>query len=82
MECLALNSLNPKIQFKVAVELSFILKYNITEISKCFKSLHLAEYECFKDDIVMFYGAMVRSRDSESNYPRSILGRTQLYINS
>ena len=54
----------PKIQFKVSVELSFILKYNITEISKRFKSLQLAEHELIKYDIVLFYGAMVRSRDS------------------
>ena len=65
LKSVALSTLNPKIQFKISVELSFILKYNITEISKCFKSLQLAEYECFKDDIVLFYGAMVRSRDSD-----------------
>ena len=69
-------------QFKVSLELSFIIIYNIRDNSKSFTSLQLAEYECFKDDIVMFYGAMVRSRDSESSYPRSLLGRTQLYINS
>ena len=58
------------------VEFSFILKYNIKEISKCFKSLQLAEYELFKDDIVLFYGAIVRIKDSESSYPRSNFGRT------
>ena len=63
-------------QFKVSVELSFIFKYNITEISKCFKSIQLAEYDLSKDDLALFYGAMFRTRDSESSYPRSNLGRT------
>ena len=58
------------------VELSFILIYNIKDISKSFKSLQLAKYELFKDDIVLFYGVMVRTRDSKSSYPRSTLGRT------
>ena len=58
------------------VELSFILKYKITEISKFFKSLQLAEYECFKDDIVLFYGVMVSTQDFDSCDPSSILGRT------
>ena len=58
------------------VELSFILIYNIRDISKSLKSLQLAKYELFKDDIILFYGAMVRTRDSESSYPRSNLGRT------
>ena len=81
MECLTLSSLNPTMQFKSSVELSFIIKYNITEISKCFKSLQLAKYECFKDEIVLFYSAMVRSRDSKSSSPRSNLGGTSIYIN-
>ena len=50
--------------------------YNIRDISKSFKSLQLAKYELFKVDIVLFYGAMVRTRDSESGYQRSNLGRT------
>ena len=76
MECLAHSFLNPTMLFKVSVELSFILIYNVRDISKSFKSLNLAEYELFKDDIVLFYGAMVRTINSVSSYPRSNLGRT------
>ena len=76
VECVALSTLNPKIQFTVAVELSFILEYNITEISKCFKSLQLAKNECFKDDIVLFFGVMVSTQDFDSCDTSSILGRT------
>ena len=67
-------------QFKVSVEFSFIIIYNIRDISKCFKSLQLAQYECFKDGIVLFYGVIVSTQDFDSCDPSSILGRTQLYI--
>ena len=76
MECVALSTLNPRIQYKVLVEISFIIKYNLAEISKSFKSLQLAEYYLFICDLVWFYGVMVRTWDSESIDPRWTLGRT------
>ena len=68
-------------QFKVSVELSYIRIYNIRDISKSFKSLQLADYYLFKEHLVWFLGAMVRTRDSEYSDPRSNLGRPQIYIN-
>ena len=73
---LELETLNLAIREQISVEPEFKLICNETNILKSFKLLQLAQFYLFNYYAVRFYGVMVRTRDSESSYPRTNLCRT------